>query len=258
MITNLTELTEHAPGIALITMKRPDKRNALSIEMMDELIKIFESFAVNKQYRVAILTGDGPAFCSGMDLSQSIDPKLIEPMLQQVVHLLKAIYLCPIPTIAAVQGDAVAGGAGLVAACDFALMNEKAKIGFPEVKRGVVAAHVSALLCRQIAMRDIRELLLLGELIDSKRAIEMRLVNRTVAPEKVLEEALKAAKTICKGAPGAIHLTKVLLENLQPVDFFDSIQKTISIHQTARQSNEAQEGIAAFIEKREPNWVKDL
>lgn len=253
---HLVELRKSKNEVAIVTMKRQEKRNALSLQLMEELISAFESFSVHTPYRVVILTGEGPAFSAGLDLQESSDPTLIEKMAQHVAHLLKAIYTCPIVTIAAVQGDAIAGGAGLVAACDYALVAKGAKMGFPEVRRGLIAAQVSTLLCRQMKLRDIRELLLFGELVSSEQSVKIGLANKEVEPTVLMNEALNAADKILLGAPGAVRGTKLLIDKLHPANFFEDLQTALSLHQSVRHSEEAKEGIQAFLEKRPPVWHK--
>lgn len=240
--------------IITIALNRPEKRNALNLQLMEELSSIFEELQHQTTRRVAILTGQGEAFCAGLDLREAADTTLVEKMAQHVARLLTAIYTSKLVTIAAVQGDAIAGGAGLVAACDYALMANGARIGFPETRRGLVAAQVATLLCRQIRMRDVRELLLVGELIDSQQAHAIGLVNRSVDKEILLEEARRIADHILLGGPEAIRDTKHLLDKLDPTNFFKDLETALSFHQSARQSAEAKEGVAAFLEKRPPNW----
>lgn len=241
-------------GVAVVTLNRPEKRNALNLTLMEELTAAFEEYQKNSTYRVIIVTGAGEAFCAGLDLYEAADHTLIEKTAQHVTHMLTAIYTSSMVTIAAVQGDAAAGGAGLVMACDCALMARGARIGFPEIRRGLIAAQVSTLLCRQICMRDVRELLLLGELVDSSRALGMGLVNRVVEESELMYQALAMADMVLKGAPEAIKETKNLLTSLDPVPFFDSLEVALSFHHSSRHSEEAKEGIAAFLEKRSPKW----
>lgn len=248
------EVKNAGKAIALVTLKRPEKCNALSLQLMEELATAFEGLQKDSAYRVAILQAEGKVFCAGMDLRETAEAALIEKMAQHVARLLKAIYTSPLVTIAAVQGDAIAGGAGLVAACDYALIVKGARMGFPETRRGLVAAQVSTLLCRQMRMRDVRELLLLGELVSSDRAVSMGLVNREVAAKNLLEEALKVAAVVLQGAPEATKDTKRLLDSLDPASFFDDLEIALSFHQSARHSEEAKEGINAFLEKRSPKW----
>lgn len=241
-------------SMVVVTLNRPEKCNALSLALMEELSAAFEGFQKHPSIRVAILHGAGKVFCAGLDLRETSEVALIEKMAQHVARLLKAVYTSPLVTIAAVQGDAVAGGAGLVAACDYALIASGARIGFPEIRRGLVAAQVSTLLCRQMRMRDVRELLLLGELVSGARAVGMGLVNRLVAGEDLMAEAVKVAETVLQGAPEATRETKRLLDSLDPANFFDDLEMALSFHQSARQSEEAKEGVNAFLEKRPPIW----
>ncbi len=248
------EVKDACASIAQITLKREEKRNALCLDLMEELTAAFEALAKQEAMRIVILQGTGSVFCAGLDLQESADHALVEKMAQHVARLLKTIYTSPLVTIAAVQGDAIAGGAGIVAACDYALLTKGARMGFPETKRGLVAAQVATLLCRQMRMRDVRELLLLGELVDSERAVAMGLANRQVDKDKLLPEAMRVAGLILQGAPTATKDTKRLLDNLDPANFFDDLEMALSFHQSARLSEEAKEGVAAFLEKRAPIW----
>lgn len=254
MTNQYLEIKNIGDSILLLTLNRPEKRNALNLQLMEELSGVFESFQRSSPYRIAILHAHGSAFCAGLDLRESAEHHLIEKTTQHVARLLKAIYTSHLVTIAAVQGDAIAGGAGLVAACDYALVANEARMGFPETRRGLIAAQVSTLLCRQMRMRDVRELLLLGELVDSGRAVAMGLANRAVEKNKLLDEAVRVAEIILQGAPEAVKDTKRLLDSLDPASFFNDLEIALSFHQSARHSEEAKEGIAAFLEKRTPQW----
>lgn len=240
--------------IVSVNLNRPEKRNALNTILMEELSSVFEELQHHLSRRVVIISGQGEVFCAGMDLQEAADPMLVEKMAQHVARMLTAIYTSKLVTIAAVQGDAVAGGAGLVAACDYALMAHEARIGFPETRRGLVAAQVATLLCRQMRMRDVRELLLLGELIDSQKAVSMGLVNKAVDKEVLMDEARHIADQVLLGAPEATRETKRLLDKLNPANFFKDLETALSFHHSARQSAEAKEGVSAFLEKRPPNW----
>lgn len=242
------------PEVALITLNRIEKRNALSVALMEELIQELQKLEKDPKVRIVILSGAGPTFCAGFDLQEALDPVLIETTAQHVARLLTAIYTTPLVMIAAVQGNAIAGGAGIVAACDYALMVQDARIGFPETRRGLIAAQVSTLLCRQMRMRDVRELLLLGEPVDAHRAYLMGLINQVVPPEELMARALEVANAALKGAPEAVRQTKQLLNNLYPTPFSDDLHKALTVHHSKRRCDEAKEGIAAFLEKRPPQW----
>jgi methylglutaconyl-CoA hydratase len=159
-------------------------------------------------------------------------------------------------TIAAVHGAAVAGGAGIMSACDFVVAAEKTKIGYPEVRRGLVAGLVMTFLRRQVGERNMRELVLGGELIDAERAREIGLVNRVVAPGQLINEAQKFADSVLQGAPNAVAQTKRLIEELWSTSVKEDVDLALKHHVQARESAEAREGIAAFNDKRPPNWVK--
>jgi methylglutaconyl-CoA hydratase len=168
--------------------------------------------------------------------------------------VLRAVYQVPQVTIAAVQGAAIAGGAGLMSASDVVVAAQDARIGYPEVKRGLVAALVMTLLHRQVRERDARELLLLGELISSERARLIGLVNRVVPAQHLMEEAMSLARTALQGGPQSIAQTKKVLDELWPSAFNHELDETLLHHLSARNSSEAREGVAAFLEKRTPKW----
>jgi methylglutaconyl-CoA hydratase len=158
-------------------------------------------------------------------------------------------------TIAAVHGAAVAGGAGLMSACDFVVAAEGTKIGYPEGLRGLVAGLVMTFLRRQVREREIRELLFSGELIDAQRASEVGLVNRVVPENEVMNEAQKFAGSVLQGAPNALSQTKRLIEDLWSSSVKEDIEVALKYHMQARESAEAREGIAAFNEKTPPKWT---
>jgi methylglutaconyl-CoA hydratase len=159
-------------------------------------------------------------------------------------------------TIAAVHGAAVAGGAGIMSACDFVVAAEGTKIGYPEVRRGLVAGLVMTFLRRQTGERNMRELLLGSELIDAERAKEIGLVNRVVSQENLMTEAQKFADSVLQGAPDALTQTKRLIEEIWWHPVKEDIDLALKYHMQARESSEAREGIAAFNEKRPPDWAR--
>ena len=167
-----------------------------------------------------------------------------------------AISQTRLVTIAAVYGAAVAGGAGIMSACDFVVAAERTKIGYPEVRRGLVAGLVMTFLRRQVGERNMRELLFSGELIDAARAKEIGLVNRVVAPEDATREAKRCAASVMQGAAGALAQTKRLVEELWWQSVKGDVDLALKYHMQARESEEAREGIAAFNEKRKPNWAE--
>jgi methylglutaconyl-CoA hydratase len=168
---------------------------------------------------------------------------------------LSALVHSPKVTIAAAHGAAVAGGAGLLLACDLAVAAGDLRVGFPEVRRGLVAGMVMTLLRRRALERDARELLLTGELVDAERALAMGLVNRVVAPEKLVPAAELLAMEVVQGGPQAIAHTKALFNRLWPRPFADDLEEALALHKEVRVSSEAAEGMLAFLEKRSTRWA---
>ena len=244
-----------SPQITVVTLNRPERRNALTLELLTELHAAIKTAAEQPQERVMILRGAGVAFCTGLDLKEAADQTKAHATAEMVANTLVAISQTRLVTIAAVHGAAVAGGAGIMSACDFVVAAEGTKIGYPEVRRGLVAGLVMTFLRRQVGERNIRELLFGAELIDAPRAKEIGLVNRVVAPNDVMSEAQKFAESVLQGAPGALAQTKRLVEELWWRSVKEDVDLALKYHLQARESDEAREGIAAFNEKRKPKWV---
>jgi methylglutaconyl-CoA hydratase len=250
-------LIEKKGPIAFLTLNRPERRNALSLQLLDELIAGIKVVSDEPHERVLILRGAGVAFCTGLDLKEASDHTKAHATADLVAKALIAVSQTRLVTIAVVHGAAVAGGAGLMSACDYVVAAEKTKIGYPEVRRGLVAGLVMTFLRRQLRERDIRELLLGSELIDAVRAREIGLVNRVVASvEEAMVEAERFAAQVLEGAPGALLQTRRLIEEFWGRSVKSDIELALKHHMQARTSAEAREGIAAFNEKRSPNWVK--
>lgn len=245
---------KHSPQVTLLTLNRPDRRNALTIELMNELTTAIDAAGRDVSQRVLVLRGAGKAFCTGLDLHAAAenDP---HQTAQAIAKTLLALAESPLITIAAVHGAAVAGGAGVMSACDFVVAAEKTKFGYPEVRRGLVAGIVMTFLRRQLRERDARELLLASELIAADRALAIGLVNRIVAADQLMPTVEQIVSSILQGAPGALKNSKRLLDELWPTSVRDDIERALKHHLAARESPESSEGIAAFNEKRAPRWT---
>ncbi len=189
----------------LVTLNRPERRNALTIELMTELVAAIENAAADDQQRILILRGAGKAFCTGLDLKEAAETGKAHASAEMVAKTLLTLSQTRLITIAVVHGAAVAGGAGIMSACDFVVAAERTKIGYPEVRRGLVAGLVMTFLRRQLRERDLRELLFGGELIEAKRAQEIGLVNRVVPPDELENETQEIGRHILQGAPGALR-----------------------------------------------------
>jgi methylglutaconyl-CoA hydratase len=260
-----------ANGIAtVITIHRPDRRNALSRELVAELTRLFTQAAADSS-RCVILTGAGSAFCAGMDLAELADT-LDQPGEAERVHedagrlasLFELIYLLPKPTIAAVNGPAVAGGAGLASVCDLAVADPAAKFGYPEVKRGLVAAMVMPHLLRHVGDRTARDLLLTGRLIGAEEARAAGLINAVVTPpETALQRAHGLAKEFAESAPQALAATKRILAQCRATPAHSSpstagkegVGGLPGESAQARLQIEAKEGLRAFLQKRPAPWL---
>jgi methylglutaconyl-CoA hydratase len=260
MSTNLV-LREDRGSIAILTLNRPDKRNALSQALVAELRDALELIKVDERIRVVVLTGAGSAFSSGMDMKEAgtgagapESERATIAVLEQFADLIQYLHTLPKPTIAAVNGDALAGVAGLLAACDLAVAAATARIGYPEVKRGLVPSIVLHDLSRQVGDRRCRQLVLGGEMISAQTAADWGIVNLVTPAESCLSEALRMGNELVSSAPQAIATTKQLLDlaAARPHDLRGAAAESAA----ARVSDEAQEGIRAFLEKRPPAWAK--
>ena len=247
---------QESPQITVVTLNRPERRNALTLELLTDLCSAVNVASEQPEQRVLILRGAGAAFCTGLDLKEAADTTKAHATAEMVANTLIAISQTRLVTIAAIHGAAVAGGAGIMSACDFVVAAQGTKIGYPEVRRGLVAGLVMTFLRRQISERNLRELLFSSELIDAGRAKEIGLVNRVVASDDIISEAKKFAVSVLQGAPGALAQTKRLVEELWWRSVKEDIDIALDYHMEARESDEARQGIAAFNEKRKPNWVK--
>src|SRR4051812_17870768 len=237
---------------AVLTLNRADKRNALSRGLIAALAGAVEKARDDPAARCLILTGAGPVFCAGMDLaelSESLEkPKEKTPVWDDALRLAKLydlIYTLPKPTIAAVNGAAVAGGAGLVSVCDLAVSVPDAKFGYPEVRRGLVAAMVMPHLLRHVGERAARYLLLAGELIDAAEALHLRFVNAVVPADRLLETADAWAKSLAEGGPRALATTKELLGRCSRQAM--SVEELGRASAEPRLTDECRHGLAAFF-----------
>jgi methylglutaconyl-CoA hydratase len=259
MSTSLVIRQDRGP-VTVLTMNRPDQRNALSRGLMAQLRDAIDQVSVEERVRALVLTGAGKAFCAGMDLKEAaaIDAaadaqEQTIATLQEFADLLERLHTLPKPTIAAINGDAIAGGAGLMASCDVAIAAENARIGYPEVQRGLVPAIVMHDLTRQVGDRRARELLLGGGLVDSTTAHAWGLVNSVTTTAACLDVGIRVAEGLCQCGPGALASIKKLLDEAagRPANLCGAA----AISAATRLSDEAREGIRAFVEKRPPAWA---
>jgi methylglutaconyl-CoA hydratase len=244
-----------------IVLNRPEKRNAINRQMMTELSQALTDLHGEKQVRAVILIGSGTSFCSGMDLLE-MQQTAAEPDAQeqwyddslQYRELLEQMLQFPKPLIAAVNGPAIAGGAGLMLACDLVVATSTARFGLPEPKRGIVAGMVSPLLAFRIGGGAATRLLLRANLIEAGEAERLGLYQQIVADELIWATAHALAQEVADSAPEAIQLTKRMIYENIGEQLGTLLSAGAAISATARTTEAAAEGLAAFVEKRPPKW----
>jgi methylglutaconyl-CoA hydratase len=255
-----TILVEESGSIRTITLNRPERRNAITLEMQTELIHVLED-AASKGCHVVVLVGAGEVFCSGMDLS-ALHAAADESAAQHradaelITRLFLTLYQMPMPTIAAVHGAAIAGGAGLAFLCDFTLATREAKFGFTEVRIGFVPALVSAFLALQIADKRSRDLLLTGRIFDAEEAYRLGLVNEVVAPEELMQRVRALTNVLIANSPQSLKSTKLLMAQQNSTRLSAAIAQALEANALSRKTADFREGITAFLEKRKPVWGK--
>lgn len=253
-----TILVEESESIRTITLNRPERRNAMTPEMQTELISALED-AASSSCRVLVLAGAGEAFCSGLDLSalQAMQEKSAAEHrvdAERITRLFLSLYELPVPTIAAVHGAAVAGGAGLAFLCDFTLATPAAKFGFTEVRIGFVPALVSAFLALQIADKRSRDLLLTGRFFDAEEAYRLGLVNEIVVPEELTQRVQALADLLMANSPESLKATKLLMVQQNKAWLEAAVAAALEANALSRETADFREGITAFLEKRKPVW----
>jgi methylglutaconyl-CoA hydratase len=260
----------------ILTLNRPEKRNALSPEMIEELLAALDELEASEA-RVGIVTGAGKAFSAGMDLdalkalaTQAQEHKVLKGGVlkgglprpsdanladsRRMARLFRRIYDFPKPLIAAVNGPAIAGGCGIATLCDFTLAAPEARFGYTEVRIGFVPALVSVVLIRQIGEKRARELLLSGRILDAEQAREIGLVSEVAPQEGLLERAREVASELLTASPTSLIYTKRLLRELSKEQLDRELELALQENARIRSTADFREGLTAFLEKRKPVW----
>lgn len=248
--------------VAQVTLDRPEKRNALSAALVEELQEALAEAARDAQVRVVVLTGAGNAFSAGADLAALEALQTATPMENRddsahLAALFEQVYLHPKPVVAKVQGHAIAGGCGLAAVCDFALVAEHAKLGFTEVRIGFVPAIVMVFVLRKLGEAAARDLLLRGGLITAAEAARVGLVTRAV-PAAELDAAVDrlTAELAAETSASAVALTKQMLAQVPGMGLREALAYAVQVNAFARGTADCQAGIAAFLGKTDPPWKR--
>ena len=255
-------ITFDASGPAIwVTLNRDDVRNAFNGRMLADLLDAFETAPKVPGGRVVVLTGVGSAFCAGADLNwmRAVRDFTYEQNLEesnQVSAVMRAIYDCPLPTVARVNGPAIGGGAGLVACCDLAVASEAARFSLSEVKLGLIPSCISPYVIRKIGEGNARELFLTGERISARKAREIGLVNEAANEGELDVVVAKWVNQLVTSGPVAIAKCKELIRNVPQMDLDEAGPYTAEMIAKMRVSDEGQEGMAAFLEKRKPKWAE--
>jgi len=251
-------VTESAEGVKTITLNRPDKRNALSPALIEELTVALRE-AETCDCGVVILTGAGPAFCSGLDMEHletmnARTPEEHRRDSENMALVLRTLYDFPKPTIAAVNGPAIAGGMALATIPDFTVATPEAKFGYTEVRFGFVPAIVASFLIRQVGELRTRELLLSGRILKSQEALQLGLVTQIVEPDDLLPSAEALAKMLLQNSPQAMQAVKLLLSKHARRRLDEEIEDAIAVNALQRSTEDFKEGVLAFKQHRRPDW----
>lgn len=254
-----TVLYSESGGIATITLNRPDKRNAISYELIDDVIAALRQAAASDAL-VVILTGAGSAFCAGMDLDnlKQLLGRTPEQNLEDsrtMASLFRSLYDCPKPTIAAVNGPAIAGGTGLATLCDFTLAVPEARFGYTEVRIGFVPGIVSSFLIGTVGEKRARELLLTGRIFSAEEGYRFGLVTEIVPADQLMARAHALAAELMQNSPNSVRTTKALLSGYTKDQLDRQMASAIRANAEVRQTADFREGITSFLEKRKPKWT---
>jgi methylglutaconyl-CoA hydratase len=250
-------VAETSGGIATLTLNRPEKKNAMTVAMLEELCAAIDAATLDPAARVLILHGAGDAFSTGFDLSEAQDLtaslRHAELLVRAQLHLAESPLVC----IAVVHGFALAGGGAIVAACDYAVAARDARFGYPVLKSGLVPTPGMPFLRHELKDRDLRALVLGGELVDGIRAHEMGMISRTADDAaSAMKEARRFAALVLAGSPQAVVATKKFANINQRRDLRAELEDALHAYNVVRRGPESAEGLRAFAEKRKPSWQK--
>jgi methylglutaconyl-CoA hydratase len=255
------KVTRSGP-LATVTMNRPESHNALNADLIEELTRCFEEISYDDRMRVVVLAGEGRSFCAGADIGYMRETAGLsyEENLEDARRLAMMFWTideCPKPVVAKVQGAAMGGGAGLLAAADVVVADSEARFAFSEIRLGIAPATISPFVVRKIGVSHARSLFLTGERFAAERAREIGLVHRVVSKDGLDEAVDEKVGELLQGGPVAQATLKGLLRRLETTEPMEAPGLTSRVISELRTGEEGQEGLAAFLEKREPGWRRE-
>ena len=247
--------------VVRIFLNRPEVHNAFNSTMIGELDDAIERVRASDSIRVIVLSGKGKSFCAGADINwmreiihYSFEQNLEESL--QLAEFLHKIFILPMPTVAMVNGTAIGGGNGFLSACDIAIASDEAKFGLSEVKIGLVPAAISPYVIRRIGESKAREYFLTGRRMSAQKALEIGLLNEVVPSEELENKVDEIVQLLLSSGPEALASCKELITKVSHMSFEEAKEFTARMIANLRVSKEGQEGMAAFLEKRNPSWLK--
>lgn len=253
-------LAVRAGPVTTVTLSRPELRNAMNAVTVRSLTAAFTAISLDPAVRAVIMTGGGKDFCAGADInwmknSGRLSPEEGKKDARLLADMLLAVDACPVPVIVAAQGNVFGGGLGLLAACDIALLADDAKMSFSECRLGIMPAIISCWALPKIGVVNARRYYLTGEVFGAQEAVRMGLAHETVSTAELAIKADAVAASILKCGPNAVRSAKAFLPRLAPLGLHQRIGLAVDTLVRLRSSDEGQEGLNAFLEKRLPAWT---
>lgn len=254
-------LKVHAGPLTKVTLSRPEQRNAMNAETLRSLALVFREIAGDPSVRAVVVTGGGKDFCAGADINWMKEAGKLSPEegkkdARLLADMLQAVDECPVPVIVAAQGNVFGGGLGLLAACDIAVLADDAKMAFSECRLGIMPAVISSWVLPKIGAVNARRYYLTAEVFGAKEAVHMGLAHEVVPAAELYAKADAIAANVLKCGPNAVRAAKALLPRLERLGLHQQIGMTVDALVRLRSSAEGQEGLAAFLEKRAPEWTR--
>jgi enoyl-CoA hydratase/carnithine racemase len=251
-----TILVEKNDHVGILTLNRPDKLNTLSVTLFEEIVLGLEDLERDKEVNVVVVRANGRAFCAGRDVSDPTESPLERHEHRRFARLAAAIATMGKPVIAAVQGPATAGGFGLALACDLVIASDDARFGMTAINVGLFGFGPALLLSRSLGQKKALEILLTGDLIGAAEAERLGLVNRVVPRERLDEATMELAEKLAKKSPVALRMGKRGFYTMADMEYLKALDYAEALISILHSTEDVEEGIKAFLEKREPIWKK--